>query len=123
MAGVRKKSISNKGILAMVLICLGALILLGGLRFYSSRLEYILNSINRGIERYSSEEVDLKQAFSGLTSPIKIYSYCKDMLGMDKAKTVETIRVGNEKVAVAAPSERGRAWRSNVFSIFGRGMN
>lgn len=107
----------------MVAMFFAVIIVLGLFRFQVSRLEYLLNSINKNIERYSAEEVELRQVFSGLSSPIKIYSYCKDVLGMDKVKNVEMVRVDATYTAsVPAPGTQ-KGWRSSLFSFFGFGMN
>jgi hypothetical protein len=100
-----------------------AIVVLGLLRFHASRLEYLLSNINRGIEHYSAEEMELKQVFSGLASPIKIYSYCKDVLGMDKAKNVEMVQVAAPRVAYAAEPEPQKSWRSSLFAFFGFSVN
>lgn len=107
----------------MAMLFLMVIVGLGVFRFHSSRLEYMLNSINRSIERYSTEEVELRQVFSGLASPIKIYSYCKDMLGMDKAKNVEMVEVDSTYVASVPAPGRRQDWRSSVFAFFGFAMN
>jgi hypothetical protein len=101
---------------------LGLLTVLGGFRSYSFRLEHLLGEINREIEAYSQEEMELWQVFSSLTSPIKVYSYCKDKLGMDTPKHVEVVRV-REVRAAAMPSSSPKGWRSGVMSFFGFTMN
>lgn len=121
--GRKKKSYPSKPLFVMVAFLFAAIVVLGVFRFQASRLEYLLNNINRSIERYSAEEVELKQVFSGLASPIKIYSYCKDMLGMDKVKNVEMVRVNTSRLASVPPAESQKGWRSSVFSIFGFAMN
>jgi hypothetical protein len=119
--GARKR-MSSKSFILGVGIFLSLLTVLGGFRFYAFRLEYLLSEINRGIERYSSEEMELWQVFSGLTSPIKIYSYCRDKLGMETPKHVEILRVQEPRVA-AAPDPGPKGWRSSVLSLFGLAMN
>lgn len=119
MVGKRKKRSSNKTLLVMVTLVFGAVALLGSLRFQASRLEYFLNTVNKNIERYSTEELELKQTFPSLASPIKIYSYCKDMLGMSKVKGVETVRVDAERVVTASRPESQKGWRSSVRALFG----
>jgi hypothetical protein len=101
------------------------LILLAGLgvcRIYSSRLDYVLSEISRKIEARSTEEMELWQAFSGLTSPIKVYSYCKDKLGMGSPKNVQVIRVQGPKIAVVPPPNP-KGWRSQMLSFFGFPVN
>ncbi|MDR2180936.1 MAG: hypothetical protein LBP21_11570 [Synergistaceae bacterium] len=99
------------------------LVILGFFRFQASRLEQHLSNLDKDIERYSAEEVELKQVFSGLASPIKIYGYCKDMLGMDKVKHVEMVRIPAAHVAVVPAPEPQKKWRSNVFSLLGFTVN
>lgn len=118
-----RKQTSSRPLFTMAALLFTAIVILGVFRFHVSRLEHLLDNINRGIERYAAEEVELKQVFSGLASPIKIYSYCKDMLGMDKVKHVEMVRVPNTHVAtVPAPSPQ-KNWRSSVLSLFGFSLN
>ena len=118
-----RKSISSKPLFTVTAVFFAAIVVLGLFRFQASRLEHLLNSINKNIERYSVEEVELRQIFSGLSSPIKIYSYCKDVLGMEKVKGVEMVQVDPVHVASAPVPETQRGWRSSLFSFFGFGMN
>lgn len=120
-----RKNISSKPLFVLVTTFFIVITVLGIFRFQSSRLEYVLNNINKGIERYSAEEVELRQVFSGLSSPIKIYSYCKDMLGMKKVKDVEVVRVDTVHVASApAPaSDAQKGWRSSLFAFLGFTVN
>jgi cell division protein FtsL len=117
------KRISSKSFIAGTAIVLSLLVVLGGFRFYSFRLEYLLSEINRGIESYSTEEIELWQTFSGLTSPIKVYSYCKDKLGMNNPKNVEVVHVRGPRVAAAPSPENPKGWRSGVLSLLGFSMN
>ncbi|MDR1873775.1 MAG: hypothetical protein LBQ90_02005 [Synergistaceae bacterium] len=100
-----------------------AIVVLGFLRFHASRLEYLLNTVYRNIERYSTEEMELKQAYSGLSSPTRIYSYCRDVLGMDRARNVEMIQVNPVHLASAPEVESKKSWRSSLFSFFGLTIN
>jgi hypothetical protein len=120
--GTEKRKISSRPVIAAAVVVLGLFAVLGGFRVYSFRLEYLLSEINREIETYSSEEMELWQVFSGLTSPIKVYSYCKDKLGMDSPKNVEIVRVRAPRVAVAPPPNP-KGWRSGVLSFLGFVMN
>jgi hypothetical protein len=95
---------------------------LGFFRFQAFRLEYLLNDINSRIERYSMEEVEFRQIFAGLTSPIKVYSYCQEILGMSQAKLVEEVRVPNSRTAAAPPAPQ-KNWRSKMLSAFGLSVN
>jgi hypothetical protein len=119
---IEKRRVSSKWVIALAGVILGSLAVLEGFRGYSSRLESLLSEINRKIEVHSAEEMELWQVYSGLTSPIKIYSYCKDKLGMDSPKNVEIVRVGGPRVAVT-PSPNPKGWRSSVLSFFGFSMN
>ena len=95
---------------------------LGFFRFNASQLELRLSGIERGIERYTEEEAELKQALSGLTSPIKIYSYCKDQLGMT-ASSQETVQIRSVRLANVSPAEPQKGWRSSMFAFFGFTVN
>ncbi|MDR1977352.1 MAG: hypothetical protein LBQ42_01320 [Synergistaceae bacterium] len=110
-------------IFTVAVVSFTAIVVLGFFRLQVSRLEQLLSSIDGSIERYSAEEVELKQVFSGLASPIKIYSYCKDMLGMDKVKQVEIVNVPATHVVAIPSPEPQKGWRSSVFSILGFTVN
>jgi len=116
------KRASPKPFFTLTVLSFAAIIGLGFFRFSASQLEYRLSSIERGIERYSAEEIELKQALSSLTSPIKIYSYCKDRLGMNVSKQ-ETVHVQRVLVANVAPVIPQKGWRSSLFSFFGLSVN
>ncbi|MDR1649128.1 MAG: hypothetical protein LBR71_02610 [Synergistaceae bacterium] len=118
-----QRRISSRPVIAAAVVILGLLAVLGGFRVYSFRLEYFLSEINREIEAHSAEEMELWQIFSGLTSPIKIYSYCKDKLGMDTPRHVEIVRVRGPRVAVAPPPPNPKGWRSGILSFFGFAVN
>jgi hypothetical protein len=120
--GTEQRRTSSRPVIAAAVLLLGLLAVLGGFRVYSFRLEYLLSEINREIEAHSSEEMELWQIFSGLTSPIKVYSYCKDKLGMEAPKHVEIVRVRGPQVAVAPPPNP-KEWRSGVLSFFGFAIN
>ncbi|MBQ7594293.1 MAG: hypothetical protein IJU48_08060 [Synergistaceae bacterium] len=105
-----------------VVICL--VIGLGILRFHAARLAYYLESINQSIKTYSDEEVVLRQELSGLVAPIRIYSYCKESLGMQKVTKAETlpIRMRNETLTASqnySPSQR-QSWRTALAWLLGR---
>ena len=117
-----KKRASSKPFFALAALSFAVIVGLGFFRFYASQLEYRLNSIERGIERYAVEEVELKQALSGLTSPIKIYSYCKDQLGMSVAKQ-EIVRMPYLLAADTSAPEPQKGLRSSIFSFFGLTVN
>ena len=117
-----KKRASSKPFFAMAALSFAAIIGLGFFRFNASQLEYRLSNIERSIEHYSAEEIELKQTLSSLTSPIKIYSYCKERLGMNTAKQ-EMVRVPLVLVADVIPIEPQQGWRSSLFSFFGLSVN
>ena len=110
--------------LAAFVICVGLVIGLGILRFHSARLAYYLESVNQSIQRYSDEEVVLRQELSALVAPIRIYSYCRESLGMQKAEKAETlpVRVRNEGLAAARKNTPSglQGWRSGLAWLFGR---
>ena len=117
-----RKRASSKPFLTVAAFSFAAIVGLGYFRFNASQLEYRLSNIERSIERYSAEEIELKQTLSTLTSPIKIYSYCKDRLGMSAAKQ-QTVRVPHVIVVNEAVPELQKGWRSSLFSFFGFTVN
>ncbi|MDR1622197.1 MAG: hypothetical protein LBS00_07470 [Synergistaceae bacterium] len=120
---MRKRRLFSSKLFTMAVVLFTAVVILGFFRLQVSRLEQLLSDIDRSIERYSAEEVELKQVFSGLASPIKIYSYCKDVLGMDKVKQVEMVHVPAVRSAAVSSPESRKGWRSNVFSLLGFSVN
>lgn len=108
-----------------IIICL--VIGLGILRFHAARLAYYLESVNQSIQKYSDEEVILRQELSALVAPIRIYSYCKESLGMQKVVTAETLPVrmidsrtsASGRTAASVPSEN-EGWRSGLAWLLGR---
>lgn len=110
--------------LAAFVICVGLVIGLGILRFHASRLAYYLESVNQSIQRYSDEEVVLRQELSALVAPIRIYSYCRESLGMQKVVKAETlpVRVRSEGLAAARKNTPSglQGWRSGLAWLFGR---
>ena len=105
-----------------VIICL--VIGLGILRFHAARLAYYLESVNLSIQKYSDEEVVLRQELSALVAPIRIYSYCKENLGMQKVLKAETlpIRVRGENLTASRKNSgsANKGWRSSLAWLFGR---
>ena len=105
-------------------IIVGLVIGLGILRFHAARLAYYLESINQSIQKYSEEELNLRQELSALIAPIRIYSYCKESLGMEKVTQAETlpIHLRNENLTAvnknSAPEMQG--WRSSLSWLFGK---
>jgi hypothetical protein len=119
----RKRKLVLSRLFTITVALFTALVILGFFRLQVSRLEQLLSNIDKDMERYSTEEAEFKQIFSGLASPIKIYSYCKDMLGMDKVKNVEVIHVPATRVVTVPSPESQKKWRSNVFSLLGFTVN
>jgi len=117
-----RKRASSKPFFTLVALSFAAIVGLGFFRFSASQLEYRLNNIERSIERYSAEEMELKQELSGLTSPIRIYSYCKERLGMSAARQ-EVVRMPRVIVADVLTVEPQKGWRSSLFSFFGFTVN
>ena len=114
-----KRGYSSLPLFLMGAMLFTSLIVLGIFRFQASQLEYDLGQINKSIERYASEELKLRQDYSALASPIKIYRECKDLLGMDKPKMVEAIRVDAPRVAEIPKPQSQKELRSSVLSFFG----
>ena len=101
---------------------------LGFLRFHAARLAYYLDSVNKSIQKYTDEEIVLRQELSGLLAPIRIYSYCKENLGMQKVLKAETLPVRRRADAIARVNSRKDrnskqelSWRSGLAWIFGTG--
>lgn len=110
--------------LAAFVVCIGLVIGLGILRFHSARLAYYLESVNQSIQKYSEEEVVLRQELSALVAPIRIYSYCRESLGMQKVTKAETlpVRIRSEGLAAARKDTPSglQGWRSGLAWLFGR---
>lgn len=104
-----------------VLLSLTVLSMLGTLRYQAARLAYRLDNLNKAIGRYTLEETVLRQEFSGLVAPIRIYSYCKERLGMEKVRVAETLVVPVRGAYFAAERvpEPVKGWRSRFAWIFG----
>ena len=110
--------------LAAFIVCVGLVIGLGILRFHAARLAYYLESINQSIQNYSDEEVILRQELSALVAPIRIYSYCRESLGMQKVLKAETLPVRPRTTSLAASRKNTpsvlQGWRSGLAWLFGR---
>ena len=97
--------------------------LLGFLRFHAAHLAYQLDSINESIQQYVAEETRLQQELSALVAPIKIYTYCKECLGMQKVLRVEALSVEPQERLAAAeklatrPDDAG--WRASLAWLLG----
>ena len=96
---------------------------LGFLRFHAARLAYYLDTVNKSIQKYADEEVVLRQELSGLLAPIKIYSYCKENLGMQKVLKAETLpirmRGQNFTASKKDADTENKGWRSGLAWLFG----
>ena len=117
-----KRRVSSRPFFTLAAFFFAMMAGLGFFRFSASQLEYRLSSVERNIERYATEEIELKQALSGLVSPIKIYSYCKEQLGMIAGKQ-ETVRVERVYLANTVPDEPQKGWRTSMFAFFGLTAN
>ncbi|MBQ6773416.1 MAG: hypothetical protein IJP48_05050 [Synergistaceae bacterium] len=109
---------------AALSVAVGLVIGLGILRFHAARLAYYLESVNQSIQKYSDEEVMLRQELSALVAPIRIYSYCKESLGMQKVLKAETLSIRVRSTGLAASNNnndsRRTGWRSSLAWLFGR---
>ena len=80
---------------------------LGILRFHAARLAYYLESVNQSIQ-----------------NPIRIYSYCKESLGMHKVLKAETLPVRTKSGHFAASKQNApsglEGWRSSLAWLLGR---
>ena len=102
-------------------ICLTLVLGLGVLRYY-------LESVNKSIQKYSDEEVVLRQELSALVAPIRIYTYCKESLGMQKATRADTMIIKFKTETVASrrnnerksESESNKNWRTRLSWLFGK---
>ena len=108
------------GLVVVISLVIG----LGILRFHAARLAYYLESVNQSIQKYSDEDVSLRQELSALVAPIRIYSYCKESLGMQKVLKAETLprRMRTDNFADSGnnlQSESG-GWRSSLAWLLGR---
>ena len=98
---------------------------LGFLRFHAARLAYYLDTVNKSIQKYADEEIVLRQELSGLLAPIRIYSYCKENLGMQKVLKAETLPVRQRETALTAAAKKNKnskqeiSWRSGLAWLFG----
>ncbi len=109
-------------------VCLMLVLGLGVLRFHASRLAYYLESLNKSIQQYSDEEVLLRQELSALVAPIRIYTYCKESLGMQKATRADTMVIKFKTETVASrrnnernsESESNKNWRTRLSWLFGK---
>ena len=111
-------------VLALSLVA-GLIVGLGILRFHAARLAYYLESINQSIQKYSDEEVVLRQELSALVAPIRVYSYCKENLGMQKVLRAETIPVRTRNSDFTASHQDNKSannggWRSTLAWLLGK---
>ena len=126
--GVRKDSANRIRITLRFILGLGVIISLviglGILRFHAARLAYYLESVNQSIQKYSDEEVILRQELSALVAPIRIYSYCKESLGMQKVLHAEILPMRTKSGNLAASKNNSPSglsgWRSSLAWLLGR---
>ncbi len=121
-----KQSKIKLGIRLVITLCviIGLIMGLGILRFHAARLAYYLESVNQSIKRYSEEEVNLRQELSALVAPIRIYSYCKESLGMQKVVKAETMPMRMSRRNLTAtrrnePAANRFSWRSSLSWLLG----
>ena len=113
-----QKRALSKSFFTLAALSFSVIIGLGFFRFNASQLEFRLSGIERSIARHAAEEIELRQTLSSLISPVKIYSYCKDRLGMQAAEQ-ETVRLPHIFVADTSFPEPQKGWRSSMFAFFG----
>ncbi len=122
MAVVYKNNFLKRYVILIGFVFLVVSVTLGCVRFYSARLAFRLDAINKLIERCSIEEMELWQEFSVLVTPIKVYSYCKEKLGMEKMVAFESLNVNKFKTQVASvpvSGEQGKSWRGALAWLLG----
>lgn len=121
--GNNRVKVTVRFVLALSLVA-GLVVGLGILRFHAARLAYYLESINQSIQKYSDEEVVLRQELSALVAPIRVYSYCKENLGMQKVLRAETISVRARNGELTASRDNKSAnkggWRSTLAWLLGQ---
>lgn len=121
--GNNRVKVTVRFVLALSLVA-GLVVGLGILRFHAARLAYYLESINQSIQKYSDEEVVLRQELSALVAPIRVYSYCKENLGMQKVLRAETISVRSRNGELTASRDNKSAnkggWRSTLAWLLGQ---
>ena len=121
--GNNRVNVTVRFVLALSLVA-GLVVGLGILRFHAARLAYYLESINQSIQKYSDEEVVLRQELSALVAPIRVYSYCKENLGMQKVLRAETISVRSRNGELTASRDNKSAnkggWRSTLAWLLGQ---
>ena len=121
MRRVNRVRAMRRHFMAGVVFGLLVLLALGALRYEVGCLAYRLDNLNQAIGRYCLEETALRQELSGLVAPIRIYSYCKEQLGMEKVRVAETILVRPRGGDLTAESVSGptKGWRARVAWILG----
>lgn len=121
--GNNRVKVTVRFVLALSLVA-GLVVGLGILRFHAARLAYYLESINQSIQKYSDEEVVLRQELSALVAPIRVYSYCKENLGMQKVLRAETISVRTRNGEITASRQDNKSsnggWRSTLAWLLGQ---
>jgi len=117
-----RKRASSKAFFAAAALSFAVIAGLGYFRFNAAQLEFRLSNMERSIQRYTAEETELRQVLSGLTSPIRIHSYCREQLGMVAARQ-EIVHIPRLIAARTAVPEPQQGWRSSMFAFFGLNMN
>ena len=112
----------SKSLFALSALALAMFFVLGFFRFNSAQLEHRLSGIERSIARYTTEESELRKILSGLTSPIKIYDFSREHLGMI-AGTQEIVHVRRVRMANTALPEPQKGWRESALAFFGFKLN
>lgn len=118
----KSNSYSRKAILLFIIIFIifaVFMVMLGTLRFKLSKMAYRLNGINESIRRCSEEETFLRQELSALTAPIKVYSYCRDQLGMTKMLTADAMPVRARGRAASEKDAEQSGWQGRLARLFG----
>lgn len=111
------KAISLSILVAVIVAAF--LVMLGTLRFKLSQMAYRLDGINASIRRCSDEETSLRQELSALTAPIKVYSYCRDQLGMTKILTADSMPVRPRGRTAPENGNEQDGWQGRLARLFG----
>ncbi|MBQ9564023.1 MAG: hypothetical protein IJU98_00415 [Synergistaceae bacterium] len=120
-----KKPLRKRGGLRLIAACgvfLFAFLGLCFLRFHAARLAYHLNSINLIIQQYANEETALRQELSAMISPVRVYTYCRESLNMQKTANAETLPVRSSRsvrVAATEPAPAPKGWTTSLAWLFG----
>lgn len=125
----RRKHVSSKPFLMLLLLAVMMLTGLGFFRFNAAQLELRLSGVERRITRYTAEEAELRHILSALTSPIKIHSFSREQMGMIPSTQQEIINIPRARTAaISQPqpqlqSEPQARWRDSMSAFFGFAAN